>query len=266
MSTPPKLFDRDALLLRRHRVPEDADLFLHGIAAEEIHERLIGVNRSLTKAAIVCGLDQKWHENWPDAEILSDDETLEFQSKDYDLIIHGMCLHQANDPLGQLIQCQRRLKPDGLFVAAMFGGTTLANVRAALADSEAKHSSGISPRVSPMAEIRDLGGLLQRAGFTLPVADGFIQDVTYKDLAHLAQDLRQHAETNILAQRQKSFTPAAIPKNAQDHLGLPFTVPFEFIFLTGWCPHVDQPKPLRPGSAQVSLTDVLKAPKSNSGD
>lgn len=266
MSTPPKLFDRNALHHRRRRVPASADLFLHEIAANEFHEKLMGVKRELTKIAIVCGIPHVWQKHWPNADVLTDAETLEFPTNDYDLIIHAMCLHQTNDPLGQLIQCQRMLKPDGLFVAGLFGGSTLATLRSTLATAETEVTGGLSPRVSPMAEIRDLGGLLQRAGFALPVADNFVQNVTYNNIRHLARDLRAHAETNVLTARSKSMPNRRIFDHADHQLGTPFNVAFEFIFLTGWCPHQSQQKPLRPGSAQVSLTDVLIPPTPDDKD
>jgi hypothetical protein len=160
------------------------------------------------------------------------------------------------------------LKPDGWFMALMFGGQTLHELRACLAQAEAEVTGGLSPRILPMAEIRDLGGLLQRAGFALPVADTFSTQVRYRDVFHLMRDLRAMGEGNALAQRLRKPTRRAVFARAaqlyQEAFGgtdglIPAT--FEIIVLTGWAPHDSQPKPLRPGSAATRLSDALSVPE-----
>jgi SAM-dependent methyltransferase len=202
------------------------------------------------------------------AQIVPDDAMLALEPGAYDLVLHVMALHWANDPVGQMIQCQRALKPDGLFIAALLGGQTLHELRACLAEAEAAVTGGLSPRVLPMAEIRDLGGLLQRAGFALPVADGYARKVHYRDAFHLMHDLRAMGESNALAARLRQPTRRAVFTEAATRYAQSYSVPgdriaatFEMIFLTGWAPHDSQQKPLRPGSAAKRLADALNAPE-----
>jgi SAM-dependent methyltransferase len=182
----------------------------------------------------------------------------------HDLVIHAMGLHWANDPVGQLVQCRRALRPDGLLIALMFGGQTLSELRAALAQAESQVTGGLSPRVLPMGEIRDLGGLLQRAGLALPVADSITQTALYRDMFHLMRDLRGFGEASALAARPRHFTRPAILHRAGEIYRESYARPdglipatFEVICLTGWAPHADQQKPLRPGSATARLEDAL---------
>ena len=155
----PQITDRAALLRNRARAETDA-LFLQEQAADEINERVIEVNRTFTKVAVVTGFPDFWQDRFPDADIVADEATLDLTPDTYDLILHVMCLHWANDPVGQLVQCRHGLKPDGLLLCNFLGGQTLHELRAALAEAEAAVTGGLSPRVAPMGEIRDLGGLL----------------------------------------------------------------------------------------------------------
>ena len=265
MTTPPPLSDRLALLRNRARARAAGPaLFLHHDAAAEIEERLNEVNRRFTAPAIVTGFAEPWAEILPQAVIVPDDEVLALAPGAHDLVIHALSLHWANDPVGQLVQCRRALAPDGLLIAVMFGGQTLAELRASLAEAEAAVTGGLSPRVLPMGEIRDLGGLLQRAGFALPVADMAARPVSYRDLWHLMADLRAMGEGNALAARRRTPTRRAVFTDAArlyaDHFGDGMgriTATFEMIYLTGWAPHESQQKPLRPGSATHRLADVL---------
>jgi len=266
MQNPPTLTDRTALIRNRRRARQmtDAALFLHQEAASEIKERLTLVNRTFTSIAIVTGWPEFWGAEFPDAHVIQDTDTLDLEPATHDLVIHAMALHWANDPVGQMIQARRSLKPDGLFLGAMFGGQTLHELRAVLAESEIALAGGISPRVAPMAEIRELGGLLQRAGFALPVADSQSTDVTYKDAHDLMKDLRAMGEGNAINARQKTFTRRSIFDNAAERYSKAFTRPdnrvgatFEIIYLSGWAPDDSQQKPLRPGSATARLADVL---------
>jgi len=265
MSKPQQLFDRSAILRHRARARRVglAD-FLHRNAIDEIHERLRDVNRHFTHPAIVTGFPEIWKELRPDARIIADDDVLALEPEAHDLVIHAMCLHQANDPVGQVIQCRRALKPDGLMLACLFGGATLTELRDALSKAEIKLSGGLSPRVAPMAEIRDLGAILQRSGLALPVADSVHLTVNYRAIESLLADLRAMGETNAMVQRQKTCPPRDLFSEMariylDDHGTEDGLAPasFETIYLTGWAPDASQQQPLRPGSAKTRLADFL---------
>lgn len=263
MQPPPDLFDRDAIAAHRARAQREA-LFLHDAAIAEIKERLIEVNRAFTAPAIVTGHAAPWRAAFPDATILADDPTLGMEQGAHDLIIHALALHLANDPVGQLVQCRRALRPDGLMLAVLFGGQTLHELRAALSEAETRLTGGLSPRVVPMGEIRDLGALLQRAGFALPVADAARHQVSYATPFGLMHDLRHMGEANPMAGRKRGATPRALLQQAAAIYAQNFGAPdgrigatFDLIYLTGWCPAPSQQQPLRPGSAQQRLADAL---------
>lgn len=260
------LIDRPALARQRLRAQRDFAAFLHEQAIDEIKDRLSIVNKSFTQAAVVSGAPHIWHSAFMDATHVSDDDTLDLAEGTHDLVIHGLALHWANDLLGQLIQARRALKPDGLFMAALFGGTTLHQLRAALAQAESDLYGGLSPRVAPMGEIRDLGGLLQRAGFALPVADSLPLSVSYETPLHLMRDLRAMGEANVLSDRPRSPMPKALLTRACEIYEDTYAdkdgrilATFDMVFLIGWAPAPDQPQPLRPGSASTRLADVLGA-------
>jgi len=176
-----------------------------------------------------------------------------------------MCLHWANDPVGQLIQSRRAMRPDGLFLGIFFGGTTLHQLRSALAQAESDVTGGLSPRVAPMGEIRDLGGLMQRAGFALPVADNVQLTATYPSVLALMRDLRAMGEVSALEGRPRKPMRRDVMRRAceiyADSFGdadgrIPAT--FDLMVLTGWAPDESQPKPMRPGSASARLADALR--------
>ncbi|MGB7267936.1 MAG: methyltransferase domain-containing protein [Albidovulum sp.] len=266
MTPQPSLTDRAALTRNRARARRgEPALFLHELAAAEIKERLNEVNRRFTAPAIVTAFPEVWGNLVQDAQVIADDDTLPLAPGAYDLVIHAMALHWASDPVGQLIQSIRALKPDGLFLAVMPGGRSLQQLRASLAEAESRLVGGLSPRVLPMGEIRDLGGLLQRAGFALPVADSFCIDASYRDLFHLAADLRAMGEGNALSARSRRIAPRALFAAAARTMAENFpaengrvATTYELIFLTGWSPDPSQQKPLKPGSAQARLADALK--------
>jgi SAM-dependent methyltransferase len=255
---PPILTDRPALTRNRTRATA---LFFQDMVVAEVEERLTEVNRTFTSPAVVTGFPQLW----PGRATVPDDEVLALGVQDRDLVIHALSLHWANDPVGQMVQCRRALRPDGWFVAALFGGQTLHELRTCLAQAESDVTGGLSPRVLPMAEIRDLGALLQRAGFALPVADSFTTTVRYRDAYHLMHDLRAMGEGNALAGRLRHPTRRAVFDRAaalyQQLQGPDTRIPatFEIVMLTGWAPHDSQPKPMRPGSAANRLSDALNA-------
>tara|TARA_R110002051_G_scaffold260404_2_gene320221 strand:+ start:6826 stop:7653 length:828 start_codon:yes stop_codon:yes gene_type:complete len=263
MDKMPELTDRTALMRNRARSQPGA-LFLHDIVADEIKERLKEVNRTFTSVAIVTGFPDLWRGHFADATIVEDSEILDLAPQSFDLVLHMMALHWANDPVGQLVQCRHALKPDGMLLASCLGGQTLHELRASLAEAEAVVAGGLSPRIAPMGEIRDLGALLQRAGFALPVADGTPLIANYANMFHLMHDLRKMGETNALAHRPRHFTMRNILTEAACVYAENFTndqgrvdATFEIITLTGWAPDESQPKPLRPGSATARLADAL---------
>ncbi len=263
----PQIFDHDALRLRRARRKPDA-LFLHDLARDEIEDRLSMVKRVFTNPAIIAPFAEPYGDLLPGAKIVTDTEVLDLEPKAHDLVIHVMALHWANDPVGQLIQCRRALKNDGLLLVITLGGQTLHELRSALAEAETYVSGGLSPRVVPMGEIRDLGALLQRAGFALPVADLVPLNVQYRDLTHLMHDLRAMGETAALSNRLRKPTSRKLFALAQHIYAQNFATPegkldatFELVCLTGWAPDESQPQPLRPGSAKMRLAEALKVPE-----
>jgi SAM-dependent methyltransferase len=267
METLPQITDRTALTRNRARHQPGA-LFLHDTVAAELQERLTEVNKTFTSIAIVTGFPDFWQSQFPDAHVVEDAESLDLDAAAYDLVIHAMALHWANDPVGQLVQSRHALKPDGLFLGACFGGQTLHELRAALGQAEIHVTGGLSPRIAPMGEIRDLGALLQRAGFALPVADGTALTASYENAFHLMHDLRAMGETNALKMRLRKSTKRNVLTEAAgiyatefaDETGrIPAT--FEIITLTGWAPDESQQKPLRPGSAKTRLADALNVPE-----
>ncbi|CAM4015935.1 methyltransferase domain-containing protein [Palleronia rufa] len=260
---PPTLTDRIALARNRARTRNDA-LFLHDAAADRFDETISAVNRTFTCPAVVTGHPAFWAARHPGAQIVADDAALALEPGAHDLILHAMALHWADDPVGQLVQARRALKPDGLFLAACFGGRTLSELRQALAEAETATRGGISPRIAPMMEVRDGGALLQRAGFALPVADTDRFTVTYADVSALMRDLRHMGEGNALASRDARPIPRSMLDAARNAYSAPdpgdparIATTFELMHLSGWAPAESQPKPLRPGSAAARLADAL---------
>ncbi|MCY1126730.1 methyltransferase domain-containing protein [Frigidibacter sp. RF13] len=268
VSAPPPLTDRAALEANRARARRRGlAAFLHDEALAEIQERLGLVNRRFTAPAIVTGWPEIWADAVPAARVVADADVLDLTAGAHDLVIHAMALHWAADPVGQVIQCARALRPDGLFLAVAPGGRTLHELRASLAEAEAAVTGGLSARVLPMAEVRDLGGLLSRAGLALPVADVVGLSVSYRSIRHLAADLRAMGEGNALAARARCALPRPVLREAERVYAAHFPAPegriaatMELMFLTGWAPHESQQKPLRPGSAVARLADALNAP------
>lgn len=193
-----------------------------------------------------------------------DEEWLPFAPASFDLIVSNLSLHWVNDLPGTLLQIRRTLKPDGLFIGTLLGAGTLAELRQSLMDAELAEEGGVSPRVSPFADVKDLGALMQRAGFALPVVDADTVAVTYADPMRLLTDLRGMGETNAVAEQRKGLTRRATLLHAISTYQTRFAGPdgrlpatFQVMSLTGWAPHPDQPKPLAPGSATHHLSDVL---------
>ena len=277
---PREIFNRALWLQRRAQRPPVAD-FLHAEAAAHVGERLLDVARRFERAALVWPGAACWAETLRahpsvgalDVAEAGPAEVVDLPQGAYDLAVAGLTLHWANDLVGALVQMRRILKPDGLMIAVLFGGRTLQELRASLAEAEIAEEGGVSPRVAPMGEIRDLGALLQRAGFAMPVADSERLTVTYATPLHLMRELRAMGETNILSARRRRPMRRATLMRACDiyaqHFGTPegrVRATFEIVFLTGWAPGPGQPKPLRPGSATARLADALGTAEVSAGE
>jgi SAM-dependent methyltransferase len=196
--------------------------------------------------------------------VAADEEALPFRDGSLDLVVSALALHFVNDLPGTLIQVRRALKPDGLFLAALLGGETLTELRRAFAEAELEVEGGISPRIVPFPDLRDLGALLQRAGFALPVADIERVTVRYATVFALMHDLRRMGATNALTERRRVPLRRATLKRMTEIYGERFADPdgrlratFEIVWLSGWAPDASQQKPLQPGSAKMRLADAL---------
>jgi SAM-dependent methyltransferase len=207
------------------------------------------------------------------AVAVGDEEALPIAEESCDLVVSNLALHWVNDLPGALIQVNRTLKPDGLFLGAMLGGETLAELRQAVFDAEAELLGGVSPRIGPQADLRDLAGLLQRAGFALPVVDTDIVTVTYADAFRLIGDLRGMAETAAHRERRREIPPrlvwAEVARRYHERFAEPdgrIPARFQVMWLSGWAPHESQQKPLRPGSARTRLADALGTEERSAGE
>jgi SAM-dependent methyltransferase len=191
-------------------------------------------------------------------------ETVPLPAESLDLAVSLLSLHSTNDIPGMLVQIRRVLRPDGLFLGALAGSGTLAELREALLVAETELSGGAAPRVAPFVDVRDAGGLLQRAGFALPVADTETVKVRYASMFELMRDLRAMGETSVLAARPRTPAPLRLFTRAAEiyaerHAEVDGRIPatFQIVWLSGWAPDASQQKPLKPGSATARLADVL---------
>jgi SAM-dependent methyltransferase len=269
-NTEPKLiFDQARVRqskARANAMDDDFD-FLRAEIADRLLERLGEINRNFSDA-FDFGKTQEIENLYPNLKVSRSNnppsETLDTEAGQFDLAISNLMLHWVNDLPGMLIQLNRSLKPDGLFVASMFGGDTLHELRHAFIHAEAEIVGGASPRVSPFADVRDIGSLLQRAGFALPVTDMDTITVNYDHPLKLMHDLRGMGETNSLIDRsRKSLRRDVLMRTCEIYVAefasadgrIPAT--FQILYMTGWHPHESQQKPLKPGSGKVSLKDAL---------
>ncbi len=297
MTSPAAPFDRQTVVRHRERAAtgfSSAD-FLVQRAGEEIGGRLQTTNRTF-KAALDLGchngllarqvlkpagvdtvisadLSPGMARRAPEPHIVMDEEFLPIKSESLDLVTSALSLHWVNDLPGALLQVRKALKPDGLLLIALFGGETLHELRDVLMQAETECEGGVSPRVSPFADVRDLGGLLQRSGFALPVVDADQIIVRYDTLFNLIADLRAMGETNAIAQRKKTPLRRATLMRAaelyQERHADPdgrIRATFEILYATGWAPHESQQKPMRPGTAAMRLADALKTEEISTGD
>ena len=283
----PLLFDRPLLrsrLVRAHRMGYADFLLRHVI--EDLDLRLAPVMRTFARAADI-GTPAPHAKQWlsqakqcgevvrlsslPESDqgsILGDEEALPFETEEFDLAVSLLSLHAVNDLPGALVQIRRILKPDGLFLGCLFGGESLHELRQAFLEAETLTDGGASPRVAPFADVKSLGQLMQRAGFALPVTDADTVTVRYADVFALLRDLRAMGATNVLIDRRKTplrrdtlFRMAEIYRERFSDPDGKVRATFELVWLLGWAPHPDQPKPLTPGKAAISLNDAIEASK-----
>jgi len=297
MTTNPLIFDRALLASRRDRAAAKATAhdFLLVRIAEDIADRLHAVKRTFPVAvdlgshhgvvgravARVPGVETVVSMDGAPAlvrqaaglRVQADEEALPFRDGALDLVVSGLSLHLVNDLPGTLIQVRRALKPDGLFLGALLAGETLTELRQAFLAAESEMDGGASPRVAPFADVRELGALLQRAGFALPVADADTVTVTYADSLALVREIKAMGTSNMLADRRRTPIRRATFVRALEiytaRFGLPngrIPATFEIVTLTGWVPHESQQKPLRPGSAAARLADALGTTERSAGD
>jgi SAM-dependent methyltransferase len=293
MSSGPNIFDRRLLRVRqrRARLLTPATFLLDRVAAD-LGERLSAVlrkfdvavdlgtpsdavRRVLTTnenigAVVAAGLAD---DNDGSLRVAADEESLPFAEGSVDLVVSALALQFVNDLPGTLIQIRRALKPDGLLLAAMIGGDTLTELRSSFAAAETEVEGGVSPRVAPFVDIRELGGLLQRAGFALPVIDSERLAVRYNSALALMRDLRRMGATNTLHERLrtplKRSTLECVTAIYADRFADPdgrIRATFEIIWMSGWAPHQSQQKPLKPGSATQRLADALGTTELPSGE
>jgi SAM-dependent methyltransferase len=290
-SAPPLLFDRALHRKRLDRAaPRFAEAgFLKARAAADLVERLEAIVRDFPRAVDLCARDGGFaralaesparehvgllvetdlsarmlaHRSGP--RVVLDEERLPFAPGSLDLVVSSLGLHWTNDLPGALVQIRRALKPDGLFLAALLGGSTLIELRTCLFEAEAEVTGGAGPRVSPFAEALDAAALLQRAGFALPVVDSDRAVTRYSDPLKLLRDLRAMGETNALLDRPPRPLTREVLARAMALYAARFAdgqgrlkATFEILTITGWTPHESQRKPLKPGSAKVRLADAL---------
>lgn len=289
MTNPPEIFDRALLKSRRDKAAKNIESvdYLLKFANEDILDRLSVITREFP---IVLNLgchhgelsqDLKLHPSLGDVysydhsyemllkapllKIQGDEELLPFASESLDLVISSLSLHYANDLPGTFSQIRRCLKADGAFLGALLGGESLTELRHVFLMAEEELYGGASPRVAPFADVRDMGHLLQRAGFALPVTDREVLKVRYPNAMHLMKELQAMGASNCLQNRSQTHNTKALFERVNELYNQHYadedgriTASFEIIYLMGWAPHPDQPKPLAPGSGAVNLKDVFK--------
>jgi SAM-dependent methyltransferase len=260
------LADRLAAVLRRFELA--LDLGTPGEAVRAALSRLGSVGTVVAADAIPASggaLASK--------SVVADEEALPFCDAAFDLVVSALALQFVNDLPGVLVQIRHALKPDGLFLAALIGGETLTELRQSFAEAESDVEGGASPRVAPFADLRDLGGLLQRAGFALPVADADRVSVRYDSAFALMHDLRRMGATNALVDRRRAPLKRTTLMRMAEIYARRFSdndgrirATFEVLWLSGWAPHPGQQQPLRPGSAKTRLADALGTREISTGE
>ncbi|MEJ0078959.1 MAG: methyltransferase domain-containing protein [Alphaproteobacteria bacterium] len=289
MAQNPLVFDR--ALLRRRQVRARAlgfETFLVDRVASDLADRLGAVLRDFSLAvdlgtptdavrtalAGTTSIGRLFRAAAsPDGNVVADEEALPLRDGSLDLVVSALALQFVNDLPGALVQIRRALKPDGLFLAALLGGETLTELRQSFAAAEAEVEGGVSPRLAPFADVREMGALLQRAGFALPVTDVERLTVRYSSPFILMGELRRMGATNALTERRRTPLKRATLNRMAEIYAQRFGDPdgkvratFEIIWLSGWAPHESQQKPLRPGSAERRLADALGTKEIGAGE
>ena len=256
-----ELADRLSVVLRRFEIGIDL-----GTPGDAVRASL----RRIGSVATIVGADVIVR---PKPFVIADEEALPFGDAAVDLVVSGLGLQFVNDLPGALTQIRRALKPDGLFLAALIGGDTLTELRQAFAAAEAEVEGGVSPRVAPLADVRTMGALLQRAGFALPVTDVDRVVVRYDSPLRLMHDLRRMGATNVLIERRRGGLRRQTLKRLVEVYAERFADPggrlrasFDIIWVSGWAPHESQQQPLRPGSAKTRLADALGTTEISAGE
>lgn len=287
------LFDRELVRRRLRRAAREGFAgFLVERAADDLAERLAAVTRDFPLALDLgtpTDAALRALEAWPRigralraaparelpgrTDLVADEEMPPLAPGRFGLIVSLMALHVVGDLPGALAQIRRALAPDGLFVACLLGGSTLTELRQAFVEAESEVEGGVSPRVAPFVDLRDMGGLLQRAGFALPVADVDQVVVRYPHALALMRDLRAMGLANPLHDRSRKPLRRATLRRALEIYAGRFADPdgrvratFELVWVSGWAPHESQQKPLRPGAAKARLADALKAIELSAGE
>jgi NADH dehydrogenase [ubiquinone] 1 alpha subcomplex assembly factor 5 len=299
MNTPNPLLVFDRALVRRRReravLTGDKSDFLFAEIAARLADRLSDVKRSfdvgadlgsrgghMARATLATGRVGRLYAmdpsptlsaRLPVPSVAGDEEALPFADASLDLAVSSLALHWVNDLPGALVQIRRALRPDGLFLAAMFGGETLWELRQVLTEAELAVSGGVSARVSPMADLRDAAGLLQRAGFALPVADRDPLTVSYTDAWALMRELGGMGESNAVRLRANGPLRRAILAEAVQIYQKRHAIgsgrvraSFEVLYISGWAPSATQQQPLRPGQAKTRLADALGVAERSADD
>jgi len=296
ISPSPVIFDHALLRRRRRRAAVlGPATFLLDRVAEDFAERLAAVLRRfelavdlgtpgaalrtalarLPSVGRIVAADAMPHKDATGAtlSVVADEEALPFRDGALDLVVSALALQFANDLPGVLAQIRRALRPDGLFLAALVGGDTLSELRQSFAAAESDVEGGISPRVAPFADLRELGALLQRAGFALPVTDVDRLTVRYDSPFALMHDLRRMGATNMLIDRRRTPLRRATVMRMAEIYAQRFAdadgkvrATFDIVWLSGWAPHSSQPQPLKPGSAQARLADALGTREISAGE
>jgi SAM-dependent methyltransferase len=295
MSQGPIIFDRRLLRARQQRARAlGPETFLLDRVAEELAERLMAVLRryeravdlgtptdAVAHALAASGKVETIVAATPDAaqrdasllRVAADEEALPFADGSLDLVVSALALQFVNDLPGTLIQIRRALKANGLLLAALIGGESLNELREAFAQAESEIEGGVSPRIAPFADLRELGALLQRAGFALPVVDSDRLTVRYQSVLALMRDLRRMGATNALSERRRSSLKRATVARMAEIYAQRFAdadgrlrASFEVVWLSGWAPHQSQQRPLKPGSAAQRLADALGTKEQSAGE
>lgn len=283
MNDPMRLFDRPAHRRHRDRASATVDRVAPVLrdAAERLLDRLDDTTRRFTRAldiggrgivapllaargidVVSCDFSRAMAARNPAAIVVADEEFLPFGRDSFDLVVASLSLHWVNDLPGALIQLRRALRPDGLLLVSLPAAGTLGELRGALTETEAALTGGAAPRIAPFPDLRDCAGLLQRAGFALPVADMEEIRLLYADPLDLLRDLRAAGETNALRLRHRAIPPAPLFPAALAALAREdgrVAISLRMAVLTGWAPAATQPQPLKPGSGRVSLVDFLES-------